>query len=559
MEAIELEEKRKKLEKNKQKETENDIIEALTTDEDKQKKIEKIKKELYKYIKKPDFRDERTLTITAMGLNTMSYPLLSLEVIQSLVYEVLNNYIPPYFVDERGGVIPFKLSQYISNQMGYKHYMNADFTYNGEYYQNVSEKNQIEKIISDEIVKARCNPTTNKINETLKLMRIDNMIYEADKPKKICTNSGLVDIESGVISPYDPKEFTLFKINCNFTSIDDGLNRFEGSRFEQYLKTTFKNDEEVIQNVKEVFGMSLLPNPKKFQRMVLLSGEGNNGKSLLINILKELHGGVISTVPLASIDSKSSGGQNFNIFNMIGKNINIDADASGSRLEGTENLKKITTGDSVQLTKKNEQGASGVLNVLMICAINNLPSSADKSEGFFRRFMLIPFRQHFYKDEAEKKQGSLPVDFNLEDDIIKNEMDIVLAWALEGLAMITINNYQPSYSKSVHDELLSYRKTTDSIFDFIEDNKNGSYVNDIKANHLYDYYVEWCKNNNHEPMKSTGFGRGMKKHYDTKRSNGVIYLNVNTNTRVAKDLGFGFYENMVQKTTMQADQEKLKV
>lgn len=532
---------------------------TVVTNEDEQNKIKKIRKELYKYVRKPEFRQDNSLTIIGMGLNTMSYPPLSAETIQGLVYEVLNNYIPPYFVDERGGVIPFKLGEYISNQVGYKHYMNADFIYNGEYYQNASEKNQIEKVISDEIVKARCNPTTNKIKETLNLMRINHMVYEADKTKKICTNSGLIDIESGVISPYDPKEFTLFKINCNFNSIDDGLNKFKGSRFEYYLKSTFKNDEEVIQNVKEVFGMSLLPNPKKFQRMVLLSGEGNNGKSLLINILKELHGGIISTVPLASIDSKSSGGQNFNIFNMIGKNINIDADASGSRLEGTENLKKITTGDSVQLIKKNEQGASGVLNILMICAINNLPSSADKSEGFFRRFMLIPFKQHFYKDEAEKKEGSLPVDFNLEDDIIKNEMDIVLAWALDGLEMIVRNNYQPSYSKSVHDELLSYRKTTDSIFDFIEDNKNGSYVNDISAKHLYNYYVEWCKNNNHEPMKSTGFGRGMKKYYEAKKRSGIVYLNVRTNTRVEKDLGFGFYENMIQKPIVEAKQEEIKV
>lgn len=532
---------------------------AIVTSEDEKNKIKKIKKELYKYVKKPDFRDDRNLMIIGMGLNTMSYPPLSVEDIQSLVHEVLSSYIPPYFVNERGDVTPFKLAQYISNQIGHKHYMNADFTYNGEYYQDTNKKNQMEKIISDEIEKARCNPSTGKINETLKLMRINNMVYETDKPNKICTNSGLVDIFTGSITPYDPKEFTLFKVNCKFNNIDDGLNRFEGSRFEQYLKTTFQNDEEVIQNVKEVFGMSLLPNPKKFQRMVLLSGEGNNGKSLLINILKELHGGVISTVPLGAIDAKNSGGQNFDIFNMIGKNINIDADASGSRLEGTENLKKITTGDSVQLTKKNEQGASGVLNILMICAINNLPSSADKSEGFFRRFMLIPFKQHFYKNEAEKKEGSLPVDFSLEDDIIKNEMDIVLSWALDGLEMIARNDYQPSYSKSVYNELLNYRKTTDSIFDFIEDNKEGSYVNDIKANHLYNYYVEWCKNNNHEPMKSTGFGRGMKKHYDTKRSNGVIYLNVHTNTRVEKDLGFGFYENIVQEPIIKNEQTKLKI
>lgn len=518
---------------------------------DEQDKIKIIRKELYKYARKPEFRDNKNLTIIGMGLNVMSFPVLEVKDIQALVREVLDNYIPPYFVDEKGSVMPFKLAQYVSNQVGHKHYMNADFTYNGEFYQDTNKKNQMEKIISDTIERAKCNPSTGKINETLKLMRINNMVYETDKPNKICTNSGLIDIFTGRISPYDPKEFTLFKVNCNFTSIDDGLSKFKGSKFEKYLNTTFQNDKEVIQNVKEVFGMSLLPNPKKFQRMVLLSGEGNNGKSLLINILKELHGGVISTVPLASIDSKNSGGQNFNIFNMIGKNINIDADASGSRLEGTENLKKITTGDSVQLIKKNEQGASGVLNVLMICAINNLPSSADKSEGFFRRFMLIPFKQHFYKNEAEKKEGSLPVDFNLEDDIIKNEMNIVLCWALSGLKTVIKNDYQPSFSKSVHNELLNYRKTTDSIFDFVEDNKEGKYLNDINAKHLYNYYVEWCKNNNHEPMKSTGFGRGMKKYYNSKKRSGIVYLNVRTNTKVEKDLGFGWYENMIQSTNIE--------
>ena len=105
---------------------------TVVTNEDEEKKIKNIKKELYKYVRKPEFREDNSLTIIGMGLNTMSYPPLSAETIQALVYEVLNNYIPPYFVDERGGIIPFKLGEYISNQAGYKHYMNADFIYNGE-------------------------------------------------------------------------------------------------------------------------------------------------------------------------------------------------------------------------------------------------------------------------------------------------------------------------------------------------------------------------------------------------------------------------------------------
>ena len=106
---------------------------AIVTNEDEKNKIKKIKKELYKYVKKPDFRDDRNLMIIGMGLNTMSYPPLSVEAIQSLVHEVLSSYIPPYFVNEKGDITPFKLGQYISNQVGHKHYMNADFTYNGEY------------------------------------------------------------------------------------------------------------------------------------------------------------------------------------------------------------------------------------------------------------------------------------------------------------------------------------------------------------------------------------------------------------------------------------------
>lgn len=430
----------------------------------------------------------------------------------------------PVFLSDKGKVIPPILANIVAEDIIYKQYMKSDYKYNGFYYEKIQDVECLQKEIKHYIPLEL--QTTRTINETMNLLKIDNTISSLSENEYISLNNGLINVKNGKIKEHTPEIFSLFKIPCEYKG-KESMDKLINSRFYQYLKTTFKNDTDTIILVSEILGASLLPNPKLFKKIIFLLGDGSNGKSVFINIMQALHGNIFSTVPLKDIDSNR-----FSLAGMIGKKINVDADASGTRLEETSNLKKIATGDYVSIEEKGKQAVNGVLNVLLVVGLNKMPSSADKSYGFLRRNTILPFNQTFVNpsDTEAIAKGALPVDVNLESDIINNEMDVVLAFALAGLQRLLKNNYNTTSSKVVEAATKEYQLENDSVMAFYEFNKDGEDVQDYSAAAMYTLYETWCINSLKTPVSTTSFGTRFTSYYKKVRgSKGYVYKNVRMN------------------------------
>lgn len=486
-------------------------------------------KKLCGFVASPVFRNEGTLLPLAIGFNELyCEPKLDEEELKAIVYNVINNYQPEEFIFDNGKtsrVLENKLADIIATDYKYKQYMKSDFIYNGKCYTKLEDVEDLQKIVkgyiertgNDNLVK------TKTIDEVVKQLRIDHTVSRTHSSKFISVDNGLINLHTLEVIPHTDEVFTLFSIPCEFNGIKTSMDKFESSRFNEYLTTTFKGDKEVIANIQEVFGASLMPNPEKFAKFVVLSGEGSNGKSLFLNILRALHGQIYSTVAWKDID-----GNRFALKNMVGKNINIDADASGTRIEETSNFKKIVTGDPVSLEEKGKQAKEGILDVMMVVSVNSLPSTADKSDGFFRRMAIIPFEQQFApKDELKDKPNAIAIDYSLGSDIINNEMDIVLAFALEGLQRMLKNNYKMTKSEAVERATKEYKMNNNSVLAWLEHNKDGRYKCEVPAKMLFESYEDWCDNNGHSPMSTHTFGKLLSKTFTKKRTrNGFSYVDV---------------------------------
>ena len=430
----------------------------------------------------------------------------------------------PSFINKKDKVVPSILAEIVARDIVYKQYMKSDYIYNGYYYEKINDTECLQKEIKNYIPLEI--QTTRTINETMNLLRIDNTISSSIENEFISVNNGLINIRTQEIKAHTPDVFSLFKISCDYAGINS-TDKFNNSRFNQYLCSTFNNDKNTISLVGEILGASLLPNPKLFKKIIFLLGDGSNGKSVFINIIQALHGNIFSTVPLKDIDSNR-----FALAGMVGKKINVDADASGTRLEETSNLKKIATGDNVSIEEKGKQAINGALNILMIVGLNKMPSTADKSYGFIRRNTILPFKQTFVNssDIEAINKGALPIDINLESDIINKEMDIVLSFALDGLNRLLKNNYNTTRSEEVEIATKEYQLENDSVMAFYESNKDGEHIQDYSANTIYTIYENWCNNNLCVPVSKTSFGTRFKKYYEKGRnSSGAFYKNVRLN------------------------------
>lgn len=130
-------------------------------------------------------------------------------------------------------------------------------------------------------------------------------------------------------------------------------------------------------------------------RLFCFVGPGSNGKSCLQNIINKLLGDNCSSSDLDLIlhnRFESSYALYKKLCCMIGEtNFNV--------LKNTNYLKKATGGDPVRIEFKNKGTFKEDNYAKIIIATNSLPMTEDKSEGFYRRWLIIQFPNKF----TEKK------------------------------------------------------------------------------------------------------------------------------------------------------------
>jgi len=153
-----------------------------------------------------------------------------------------------------------------------------------------------------------------------------------------------------------------------------------------------------------------------FNKLLILDGDGSNGKSTLIRIIQELIGSEnTSSVGLTDIST-----QRFAGFSLVNKLVNFCSEEPKDAFSNTGAIKKITGGDSFMVEEKHK-GAFQYSNIAkLIISYNKMPFFPDGSSGMRRRIILIPCEQNFEKNPQLKL-------INPEKQILTKEADALLS------------------------------------------------------------------------------------------------------------------------------------
>jgi putative DNA primase/helicase len=178
----------------------------------------------------------------------------------------------------------------------------------------------------------------------------------------------------------------------------------------------------------------------KTEKVIFFHGtNGKNGKSTLLDIIRTLLGKEnVSNIALEQLNDK------FQLSQIVDKLANI-ADESNHNVEmDTSLLKRISSGNIMQMDKKYQQPYSFKPYATLFFSFNTLPRTRDTDGGWRRRMLIIPFNY-----EPEIKNTSLSAE-------LREELDGILAFAIRGLKRLRKNNYQYSYCKIVEKERNAY-------------------------------------------------------------------------------------------------------
>lgn len=260
--------------------------------------------------------------------------------------------------------------------------------------------------------------------------------------------------------------------------------------FEKFLDDIFQGDKELIALVQEMFGYCLTSETSA-QKAFILYGRGSNGKSLLAEILMNLVGQInTSAVPLNELTNP------FARYELVDKLLNLatENEVSEKGLDTTF-FKSIVAGDAIQVEKKYEQGFMYQPFCKLVFCLNNLPYSKDKSWGFQRRLIVIPFNKVFREDDPNTKNYA-----ELRDTLL-SERDGIFRWSLDGLKRLRENKFKFSKSEAVNAALEEYKTEVNPYYNFVKEKlEQGDDDDSITNETLSNLFKEWADKNGHKNL-----------------------------------------------------------
>lgn len=339
------------------------------------------------------------------------------------------------------------------------------------------------------------NLKRNQITETFENIRL-KVTTKAEKidPFIVNVKNGLFDIKTFKLLPHTSDIFTVNQFNCEYNpdayceAVDVMINNVT------------ENNKTLRLLIEEMLGYFLLGDCR-FQKAFILLGQGKNGKSKFLDMVTNWIGHEnCSTLALENLNEK------FKTAELVGKIANIGDDSGGDLLKNSAIFKKLVTGEGITIERKNKDPFSFHNIAKMIFSVNNLPPSVDKSNGFFRRIVIIPFNAVFSENNPN-------FDPNIIEKVSTEEAKSYLFnIALRGLANILKNNYI-TIPNEVQTLVRNYEIDNNSVLQWIEDNMNN--IEDRIVNEVYTDYCLYCSNNNQAAVQLRKFNTEiMKRHSD---------------------------------------------
>ncbi|WP_442596671.1 DNA primase family protein [Parapusillimonas sp. JC17] len=261
----------------------------------------------------------------------------------------------------------------------------------------------------------------------------------------------------------------------------------EPPQFMAFLDTVLP-DSEVRARVQEYFGYTLTSDAR-YQIAQFWLGSGANGKGVLARILLALHRRPES-VQLDALDG-------FKLSSLIDASLIYCDEAPRGRIN-EQSIKSLIAGERVQIDRRYRDPVSVNILAKWLVLGNHLPSITDHSNGFWRRWDIVPFDTVI----AESERNPL-----LADIIIKAELAGVLNWALEGLLRLQrrgrFGAVLPAPMAKVLQEI---KGQTDSVRGWLEacDIGLGTEL-DTTKDEAYAHYKDWCSRNGLAAVASPRF------------------------------------------------------
>jgi putative DNA primase/helicase len=339
-------------------------------------------------------------------------------------------------------------------------------------------------------------------------------------PYLLGVQNGTVDLRTGELRPGTQEEMIATVVPVRYDP------EAKAPRFQEYLEESMP-DPEVRAYPQRVMGYSITGETIE-QLMFIHHGETNNGKSVLMDIMRKVLGDWAGGAdPKALIETRSEQ-HSTHIASLAGPRMLLMSEsARGARLADTL-IKNVTGGDMItaRFMRQDNQDFEIVGKIHM--ATNHLPHIVS-SKSTNRRIHLITWPVTI-PDEK--------IDLLLAEKIVANEKEGVLAWLVQGAVdwwtllqatqKVNRKSGRPSglgAPAQVLVDTAKYLRDEDEVAEWMDERVEVTDAPAESAGNLYQDYKLWCEKRGGRAMtqKALSVELGLRGFEKTKTRNYAAY------------------------------------
>ncbi len=371
-----------------------------------------------------------------------------------------------------------------------------------------------EDVFIKEFVQKTMNPRPRKANvdEFLALVKRTNVrpenFFDETTIGRINLKNGVLKLDSMELEPHSDEYGFRYCLDHSFDPVATC------PRFDSFMSEITLERKELSDVLLEYAAYSFSGMPYIYHKALMMSGEGSNGKSTFISVLKKLAGrDSFSSLMLNELDHE------YKRAYMVGKLFNVAEETPVKSLGDSSWFKVLSAGGSYMAREIYKKPTNVVANrTKLIMACNELPDMTDFSEGFMRRLMIVPFDAVF-----SNERGNVDVDI---EEKLEGELSGIFNRVVEAYHRLQA---QKGFTRSevVTETIKEYKDSQNTVNNFFDETIESSKIEYdwfVSSSNLYRCYVEWCKPMALKPVTSTKFGmeigRINKRKSITKKING---------------------------------------
>jgi putative DNA primase/helicase len=307
---------------------------------------------------------------------------------------------------------PEDLEKFFSQLHCYKNVDNSGITvvFNGKYYEEMGDR------WLDAFAQEHYKPciTQRDATEFRNLIQRKDMVkiewFEQTTCRKINFQNGYLDIEKDEFLPHSRE------IGFRYVLPYEYDPEAKAPAFEMMLELITQGDSSLADNLLEFSGYALSNDEYWCHKALMLVGEGANGKSTFLNILRHL-AGQKNFSAYTILDLERSEYNRHGLDKML---FNLCEETSPKSFNDSSMFKRLIGGAGIAV--RPIYGSPYIITnkAKFILTCNELPPNFDTSHGFGRRLLIVPFLHKFSANDPgfdphidQKLVREMPGIFNL--------------------------------------------------------------------------------------------------------------------------------------------------